>query len=194
MPCVVVYARNRPRVDRLVAFCSLYPLADHIYGPNQFAPLGGVIGQNLGEFELAGPCLGEETATDFLRAVIPQHGIESRVAPAYGAIALDIANQIRLRRLRGEGSQPDHQRHCRRPCPTRPRYDGARTHWLFRGVRFHFFRGIIRHGDRWQLQRVLSVSKMSLFNRQLSNESSPKINRSWPRVRRISPSRLLKIL
>ena len=91
---------GRERVERLEPLGALDPLADHVDRPDQLAALGRVVGQDLGQVELTVAGLGEQAAADLLRAVVPEPGVEPGIPPADRAIALNVADQVRLGRLR----------------------------------------------------------------------------------------------
>src|SRR5262249_45583469 len=64
-------------------------------------------------------------------------GIQPGVPPAGRAVALDVPDEFRLRRLRGERREADHQGHSRRPDPPAPRrHDHIPPGALWFGLRF----------------------------------------------------------
>ena len=83
------------RVDRLVPLGTLDPLADHVDGADQLAALGGVVGQDLVQVELAVAGLAEQAAADFLGAVIPERGSSRAFRQQTVQIALDVADERR---------------------------------------------------------------------------------------------------
>jgi hypothetical protein len=118
-------------VERQMPLGPLDPLAHHVDGPDELAALGGIVGQDQVQLELARAGLPEESAADFLRAVVPEARVEVGIAPADGAVALNVADQVRLARVGRQGGQADDQGHRRGAGPegTRPAIDL----WLFRG-------------------------------------------------------------
>ena len=96
-------------VERLVAFGALDALSHHVDGPDELASLWRVFRQHQGHVELALAGLGQQAAANLLGAVVPKARIKPCVPPARGAVALDIANHVRLGSLGGQGRQADHQ-------------------------------------------------------------------------------------
>ena len=113
----------------------LDPLADHVDGPDQLAALGGVVGQDQVQVQDARPGLAQQAAADLLGAVVPEAGVEAGIAPADGAVPLDVADEVRLGRVGRQGRQADDQGHRRRTGPERT-------------VSFRPLRRLVRHGLR----------------------------------------------
>ncbi len=106
-----VKSRNVLLIKDLMPLGSLNALANHVDGSNEFATLRRVVRQNEVEIKLAGSGLAEKSAADFLGTVIPDAGIEPGVSPADGAVALDVADQVRLGGVRCQGREPNDQGH-----------------------------------------------------------------------------------
>ena len=139
---VEVGARRALVVERLVPLGPLDPLADHVDGADQLAALGGVVGQDQVQVELAGAGLAQQPAADLLGAVVPEAGVEPGVPPADGAVALDVADQVRLGGLGRQGGQADDQGHRGRAGRR------AREHSL--GIRLRILQVIrLRRSSSW---------------------------------------------
>jgi len=77
-------------------FVRCNALAHHVDRPHQLAPLGRVVGHDLGQVKLANTRLAKKAAADFLGAVVPESWVKPGIAPADRAVALNIAYEIRL--------------------------------------------------------------------------------------------------
>ncbi|MEO8122158.1 MAG: hypothetical protein ABI606_22885, partial [Rhodoferax sp.] len=73
----------------------------------RIALLGSYLGKHQIELELARASLTEEPAADFLGAILPEARVKPGVAPACGAIALNVADQVRLGRVGRQRGQAD---------------------------------------------------------------------------------------
>ncbi len=102
---------RRKGIEGLEFLGSLHALAYHVDRSYQLAAFGRIIGEHLGQVELAVAGFAQQAAADLLGAIIPESGIEPGIPPADRAIALNIANKICFRRLRGQSGESDDQGH-----------------------------------------------------------------------------------